>query len=217
MAIITKVTIDTESAQNSIDDLTSSIEKNKQEQRDLKREMKDLGDRTEENALLYDSLSEQLVVNQSITQDMNKERRQSIQALGVEKGSLADLKIQLRENGKERENINLTTKDGAEQAEKLNAEMLELTELISEQEQASGNFTRSVGNYATAFDGMEESISAVSPALGKTVGGLKAVGLQMKALLANPLVLALAALVLVFQSMVTWMERTEEGQEEWLR
>ena len=50
MAIITKVTIDTESAQNSIDDLTSSIEKNKQEQRDLKREMKELGDRTEENA-----------------------------------------------------------------------------------------------------------------------------------------------------------------------
>jgi hypothetical protein len=214
MAIITKVTIDTESAQNSIDDLTSSIEKNRQEQRDLKREMKELGDRTEENALQYDALSEELVVNQSITQDMNKERRQSIQALGVEKGSLADLKIQLRENGKERENINLTTKDGAEQAEKLNAEMLELTELISDQEQASGNFTRSVGNYATAFDEMEESVSAVSPALGKTVGGLKAVGLQMKALLANPLVLMLAALVLVFQSMVTWMERTEEGQEE---
>jgi hypothetical protein len=212
--IITKVTIDTSASVNNIEALTTSIEENKQSQRDLNKELKSLGDRTEENALQYDALSEELAVNRSITQDMNSERRRSIKNLEVEKGSLADLKMQLREAGQERENVNLTTAEGSAEAERLDAVMLGLTDTIGGHEQASGNFTRSVGNYATAFDGATESVASMNPAAGKAVQGIKGMGTAFKAMLANPVVLVIAGIVLVFQSMVSWMQRTEEGQEE---
>lgn len=212
--IITKVTIDTSGAVNNIGDLTSAIEKNKAEQKELSKQLKELGTRTEENALEYDALSEELVVNKQVTAEMNSERRVSIKNLSVEKGSLAGLKAQLKENNAEREHLNLTTAEGAARADELNAESLELTNTIKEQEEATGNHTRTVGDYGTAFDDLGGSISSVSPAAGKAVQGISGMSTAFKAMLANPVVLMIAAIVLAVQTMLVWFKRTEEGQEE---
>lgn len=61
-----------------------------------------------------------------------------------------------------------------------------------------------VGNYATAFEGLPGPLSNV-------VGGIKKVGLALKALLANPVVLVIAGIVAALTALVKAFKSTDDG------
>lgn len=72
-------------------------------------------------------------------------------AINVQSGSLDAQRLKLQQLTKERNALDQSTQKGAEAAAKLTAEIKELNEAISKQEQAGGDFRRNVGNYGTAF------------------------------------------------------------------
>ena len=212
--VITTVTIDTEEAENNLRSLTSEIELNKQNTKDMTKDLRELGDRTNENAQEYDFLSEQIAINKSEASELNRVRRRAIEETRAEEGSLRSLKIQLANNAAERESLNLTTEEGAEKAAELNAEMLDLTNAIKDQEESSGNFKRSVGEYPDGFDKVTASVTQLHPAVGGVTQGFGKLNGMLKTLMANPVLLVIGALALALQAIVTWMSRTEEGAEE---
>ena len=164
--IITRVTVDSDGARSQIEKLTSAIERNKQNTKDLQSDLKSLGRRTATNAKEYDSLSERIALNKAEVSQLTRERRVAIQANNAEAGSMEALKAKLAQNAQERNKLNLSTKEGAQRADELNAEMHELTGLLKDQEEAGGNFGRNVGNYASGFDNMSGALSTMNPALG---------------------------------------------------
>ena len=119
--IITRVTVDSDGARSQIEKLTSAIERNKQNTKDLQSDLKNLGRRTSTNAKEYDSLSERIALNKAEVSQLTRERRVAIQANNAEAGSMEALKAKLAQNAQERNKVNLSTKEGAQRADELNA------------------------------------------------------------------------------------------------
>ena len=116
--------------------------------------------------------------------DLSKTKRQLIKESNIEKGSLNDLRSELGRLTKQRNKTNLTTKEGREEADRLNAAISQLNTTIKAEEQAGGDFRRNVGNYPSLFRGAAEGVKGLGGSLGAV----------SKIVSANPLGLLLLAL-----------------------
>lgn len=212
--IITRVEFKTEKGQANLQKLTGEIEDNNLAVKRLQRQNKNLERQGERSGDKFKENANAIALLKAETTQLNAARRRSINTLNAEEGSMAEMKAQLAENAAAREDVNLQTAAGREEAEALNEEMLELTETLKEQEEAGGSFGRSVGNYAKGFEEAGEQVTAMSPALGSMAGGVGKVTAAFNLMLANPILLFLAAIVLAGAAMLSWMSRSEEGQEE---
>ena len=145
-----------------------------------------------------------------------RENTDSIQAMRAQLSRMKNEYYSLSKAQRENENIG-----GA-----LQKSIKDLDDEISDAEQSIGVFSRNVGNYENAINNaldansgflaqikaMQDEAKATGQSFGTVlVNGIKGVGAAFKALLANPIVAVLAAVVAIVMKLVGAFKQNEEA------
>jgi len=101
------------------------------------------------------------------------------------------------------------TKEGQE-LEKQTKAIYEEMKVLQE---ATGKHTLSVGDYEKGWKGLGDQLSNVPGATGAAAGGVKGLGASLKALLANPIVLFIAAIVGGVTALFSIFKKTKAGSD----
>lgn len=229
-----------------VDQLRNSNKGLEAENKTLQKSMEDLSKAGKSNTDEYKALSKQLqdnkvsiaanneavkaankeITNQSRTIQNNikfqKENTDSIQAM----------RAQLSLMKQEYYAMSKAERESADGGVALQKSIKSLNDDISKAEQSIGVFGRNVGNYEGAinsaiglnkgFIGTLVNMANTAKATGASlatvlVGGIKAVGAALKALLNNPLVLIIAAVVVAIKGLIsifTGLSKIIKGNEE---
>ncbi len=175
--IIIDVEVPEKDFEKEIGKVNTALRKNKEEIKELSKDY-------ENNATAISKLDAE-------NRDLAKSKQQLIKESKTESNSLNALRLRVANLTKERNNLDISSKEGVARFKELNKQILENTDTLKEAEEAGGDFRRSVGNYSK---GIGEAVSGTQ-VFGTTLGSL------FRLLLANPIILvvtALAALVKVF-------------------
>ena len=131
------VIIDVEVTDNGLDeqigDINTALKDNRKEIKELNKDYK-------LNATEIAKLEQK-------NKDLSASKRELSKENGVNKSSLNGLRQELSKQTKERNNLNTSTKVGAERFEELQVSIAGLTDEISAAEQKGGDFRRQVGKY----------------------------------------------------------------------
>jgi len=202
-------------------DFAQEIGKVNEKIRDNREEIKELSKD-------YDLNIKEIAELELANKDLSKSKQDLTKQSKLESNSLNALRAELAKQVKERNTLNTSSKEGAARFLQLQKSIKGLNDEISGFEQAGGDFRRNVGNYPqllkeaagqTKIFGISlnqgaEAFSNIASAAG---GSTKSVGLASKAMRVFKIALAstgIGALVVALGSMVTYLQRTQEGQEK---
>jgi hypothetical protein len=175
----------------------------------LKKEQKDLLERTNNLTKATDEQSQAYVQNNTVLKGLEKQYKSNdkvLQALNdtqIENiDTVEDARKALSATGTLWAKTTKLEGENSEGSKKLAARKLELTERLKELESATGDNTRNVGNYTESIKdaigdtGLLGKLTDSLPSSFKGAGdGVKGLRLQFVKLLANPIVLVIAAIV----------------------
>jgi hypothetical protein len=143
---------------------------------------------------------------------LKRQRIQTEKALNKEitaqKGSINALRQANSKLRKERNNLNLSTKEGKKRLGELNREIDKNDKKINKNNDSLSRQRANIGNYSSAMSGL-------GGAIGGTVQGIVSMTRAAAAFIATPFGIALAAIVIAIQSIVTYFKSSEEGQNRW--
>jgi len=127
----------------------------------------------------------------------------------LEKAAAANAKLSI-----EKKKLNLATEEGRKRLEEINSEQDKNNKLIA----SSGNELEkqkiNIGNYKSAFSGLFSSFKAGEIGVGGLTKGVMALGKQMMvAIVTNPILLTIGAIVGAFMLLKNALVRSEEGQD----
>lgn len=130
--------------------------------------------------------------------------------------TIAGMRAEVRELTKEWANADM----GSAEFEELSIRLADTTEKLKAQEAAVGKNQRDVGNYRGQIEGLTKDMGAlggvfpgVAKGAGAATGAIGKVNLAFKALLANPIVLVIAAIVGIIMSLVKALKSSEEATQ----
>lgn len=216
------------------DRLKAEVKNYKKEIKDLMAAEKEQGKLTDEQAKREKELREQ--VEQSSTEIKNYNRyiadhqkvvAKSIDEANRQSGSLRQMRSDVGALTAEWENLSKEQREGA-RGEEIQKNLAELNGQINTASLSTNNFKDNIGNYSSALDGMigqntiaGKTFSALgvsSDMTAKTlktsvVGGLKAVGGAMKALLANPLFAAIAGITAILMTILNAVKKNQAAMD----
>ncbi len=216
------------------DRLKEKVANYKKEIKDLMTAEKEQGKLTDEQAKKEKELREQ--VEQSSTKiknynsyiaDNQKVVQKSISEVNRQSGSLRQMRSDVGALTAEWENLSKEQREGA-RGEEVQKNLAELNEQINTASLSTKNFKDNIGNYSSALDGMigqntlaGKTFSALgvnSEMTAKTlktsvVGGLKAVGGAMKALMANPLFAAIAVITAILMTILNAVKKNQDAMD----
>lgn len=156
--------------------------------------------------------------------EYRKEIDNEIKAHEANEGSIKQLRAELANLRKEYEELSKAERDGAKGSELL-TKIQSTTDELKKLEAAQGDYRRNVGNYQSALE-------ALNPAFGKVVSGfnnlskgtmnvgiafkngitqVKAFGAQLLKLLANPIVVIIAAIAAVVMKLVDAFKKNDDA------
>ena len=161
---------------------------------------------------------------QSSIRTLNKEIQNNVKIEEAQKGSLVALRAELSNLTAQYDRLSEADRNAAKGKE-LSTKIVALTNDIKEAEEETQRFYRNVGNYeqsilnAAAGSNKFAQTLLATAASGKTAGGaisavttsVKALGKQLLALLANPIVAIIAAIVAVFMLFRNAIKSSEEA------
>lgn len=144
--ILLEIEVDKKGAQKQLEENAELLELNKAELANLNKAYK------EGEIDVADYAKAKLQLTQE-NKRLGNQNRNLIRTLETESNSLNALRQNLSRLTAERNNINQQTVEGAKRFAELQKQILNTTDAIKEQEEAGGDFRRSVGNYQTALKG----------------------------------------------------------------
>jgi hypothetical protein len=151
-------------------------------------------------------------------QKQKRERTANIKVIQSEENSRERLRQRVALLTKEYNSLNLETVEGRKRSEQLQKELKQLNEELNEGSKAAGNFKDNIGNYPEAAEGAIISLQGVGDGMeqvggssAQAVGGIKTLGNAFKALLANPVVLVLAAIVAGLSALFSAFKKSASG------
>lgn len=196
--IIFEFEVNNKDANAKLDEIAKALEANATAQKNLANAYA-TGAKTQEqyNKEQKALATEQKGLNNTL-RDLERGTKQYANTLQGQRDRLADLK-------KEWANTNLTTQEGKERFAQLSKEIGELNTKVLDQEKAVGTFTRQVGNYPKAFDGLTTAIDGAT-------NGIITAG---KAFLANPIGAVIAGIVAAFALLNKAIESNDELATGW--
>lgn len=216
------------------DRLKEEVKNYKKEIKGLMAAEKEQGKLTDEQAKKEKELREQ--VEQSSTKiknynsyiaDHQKVVAKSISEVNRQSGSLRQMRADVGALTVEWENLSKEQREGA-RGQEIQKNLAELNEQINTASLSTKNFKDNIGNYGSALDGMigQNTIAGKTfGALGvssdmtaktlktNVVGGLKAVGSAMKALLANPLFAVIAGITAVLMTILNAVKKNQAAMD----
>ena len=101
----------------------------------------------------------------------------------------------------------------SEQAKKATDAASKMDKQLKDVDKSVGQNQRNVGNYSSALEGMGQSFSSLPGPLGNVGGAVGQVSTALKALLANPVVMVIAAIVAVLMLLKQGLDTNREGTE----
>ena len=101
----------------------------------------------------------------------------------------------------------------SDQAKKATEAASKMDKQLKEVDKSVGQNQRNVGNYSSALEGMGESFSSLPGPLGNVGGAVGQVSNALKALLANPVVLVISAIVAAFMLLKQGLDTNREATE----
>jgi hypothetical protein len=230
---------DVNTAEKSIDRLTQSIEElsneiinARKQNKEFKKQQKELDDLYKSGKISLekyekgvDQLNSQIFENNKTiakgTIELSKqksERAANIKLVNSEAGALGQLEAKATLLNKAITKQSKATKEGREEFDKLEKELKQVNESINESRQAFADNTKNIGNYPkvagpaiVSLNEIGEGMETVGGSSGRAVGGIRSMGAAFKALLANPVVLTLAAIVGALTALFSAFKRSESG------
>ena len=195
--ILLKIDFDIEDFSKAAAQLNGEIVKLNNEQKNLKKT-------GQEGSLEFQKNKEKLSELKREYNDSNKIINNLTKANKAQTGSLEQQKAQLSVLTKQLDLMNATQRDSTKEGKALKKQILDLTNSLKNQEEEVGNNRRSVGDYAKGLSGM-------GGAAGQAVSGVTALSASLKALLLNPVVLVVTAIVGALTLLYKSFARTEKG------
>jgi chromosome segregation ATPase len=174
--IIYEIEISTTDAEKNVDELTDSIVKLEKEQEELRKLLKkEQGDRAE--------LSEKIAANQVELSKERAERKRNLRLIKAETNSRNQLKRNISKLTAERDDLNISTKEGRKELVRLNKEIDKQNKILKEtgskldqQRLNIGNYEEAVSNAISSATGFNISLKSIGQTLTSAVGLIGALG-----------------------------------------
>ena len=170
----------------------------------LNNEQKNLKKTGQEGSLVFQTNKEKLALLKREYNDTNKVINNLKIANIAQTGSLEKQKAVLSVLTKRYDLLSKEQRENTEEGKKLEKQILDITNSLKGSEEAVGNNRRSVGDYAKGLGEMDN-------ALGSSVKGVQGLSASLKALLLNPVVLVVTAIVGVMKLLYDSFAKTEKG------
>lgn len=166
----------------------------------------------------YQSKLAELLIKQEEYKHSLSEERQAFKAINKDlqsaEGSYDQLNARLGQLRDKWRQLSEEERENADVGGVLKTEINNLDEMLKGMDASVGNNQRNVGNYGLAVSNLGSALKGLRNPMNWTIAGLKGIGLQLKALLAHPLVLAIAAIVAVVMKLVQAFKRNDEATTE---
>lgn len=188
-------------------------------------EYKEYSNKIKENTVTITANNEAIkAANKEIT-NQSRAIQNNIKFQKENTDSITAMRAQLSMMKQEYYAMSKAERESADGGVALQKQIKELNDELSKTEQSIGVFGRNVGNYEGAinsaigankgFLGQLAAMQTQAKATGQSFGtvlvnGIKAVGKAFKALLANPIILFLAAVVAIISTLIKAMKGNEE-------
>lgn len=196
--VIVEIQYDTDTAIKSLNSLTDTIEENKKQQYALKKAYKD-------GTVTQEQYSQSIAELKTEQQKANTERKNTINLLQSEKGSVNQLKAQIKDLTLKRDKLNQSTVEGKKQAQVYNKQIQDLKVSLKGASTETKTITGAFGKFGKDLNSLPGPIGGVV----RGIGGMTKAAI---AFIATPLGAVIAAIVLGFKALMTYLKGSEEGQ-----
>ena len=188
------ITIDTGEAGKSIKDLKAQVAA-------LKKQL-------DECAVGSEEAAEAALTLQKAQVDLTAAQKGAVDSAGKLKTTYNGLVAQMAKLKAEQKNVDISTEEGkatfAEYAEEING----INDQLKELDASNGVYSRNVGNYAQSF---QEAFTTMGGSCASLQGGLAKLRQGMTMVMKHPLMMALAAIVLIISKIATAIKSNEES------
>lgn len=222
--VIIDLEINDQQATNAIKQATAELVRLKEEQKKLNDEYKAGKKTREEYAAGLVDIKKQMTAASDTIKANEKVLKDNAKAAKEADGSLNQMRTQLKDLQKQWAALSATERDSARGKEILD-KMQSLNTEVSDLEHKMGDWHRQVGHYEQALLGMTGPLGAVANLFKGLSGGtmqlsvafkngaqaVAAFGKQLLALLANPIVAAIAAIVVVVMKLVDAFKKSDDA------
>lgn len=233
---ILEIRVDVDDAIKGISNLNHIIDEQRQYQKALQKQIKELSENYSENADAIEDLEKEYAKSKELTKDYSSQVQvlsKSVQnQLKVDReniGSLKQLRAQLSNLTSAYDALSEEERNaakGRELKDKINA----VTDSLKEAEEATQRYYRNVGNYENAIKNTiglngkfgqtlqnvaEMTKNGVGPALTQMNTAVRNVGKETTKLLANPIVATLALIATAVMAVVKGIKSSEENTAKW--
>ena len=214
--ILLDLKVNAKEALDNIVQLTKANAELKKQLNDVKKADKEAGEESEESIRIKAELNAQIKENNTGIRENTKELKTQSAVVASCTSSINAMRSKLRELTSSYNSMSKEMRE-SEVGQSVANEMKTLNESVNEANMRVSNFKDNIGNYPKVMEGVVGSNTVVgrsmqslgimadttAGAFGKTmVNSLKAVGMQMKALMANPLIFGLTVIVGVVVAIV---------------
>ena len=216
--ILLEIEIDRAGAKKQLEENAELLELNKAELANLTKEYKAGNISVEQYAKAKLQVSEE-------NKKLSGSNRELLKQLDTEDGSLNALRLNLGKLVKERNNVNQQTEKGAARFKELQGRILETTDAIKGQEEAGGDFRRSVGNYGKALQNnvpiigstvaqltaFKASLLATTQGLGLSTTGLTGTSKALRIFKIALISTGIGAIIVVLGSFIAFLLTAQKG------
>ena len=223
--VIINIEVSNEQATAAINKAANELGKLRQEQTDLNKAYNEGSLSRKEYVKEMKDIRKQMSENNAIIKANEKVLRDNAKAAKEAEGSLNQMRSELKAMLKQYDSLSKAERENAEVGGRLLQQIQQQTAAVNEAEQSTGRFQRNVGNYPKVFDlantsmgkfaAMFNSLSQGTGKLSVAMDGAKqavaAFGKQLLALLANPIVAAIAAIVVVVMKLVDAFKKSDDA------
>lgn len=201
--VIVEIQYDTEAAVKNLQTLTSEIEGERVEQGRLKSEL-------EKGKKSQTEYAEAVELSKGRQQKANAERKNSVKLLQSEKGSVNQLKSQIKKITSDRDKLNQSTESGKIKARAYNKQLIEMKQTLkgaqTETKKASTGFAK-FGN----------DLQAIPGPVGGIIKGIVGMTKASLAFIATPIGAIIAALAVAIMAVRSAFKSSEEGQNKFAK
>lgn len=233
---ILEIRVDVDDAIKGITNLNKEIDAQRQYQKKLQEQIKELSKDYAANAGEIEQLQQEIVKSKELTKDYSSQvqvlSRNVQNQLKVDReniGSLKQLRAQLSNLTAAYDDLSEEERNaakGREMKDKIN----EVTDSLKGAEEATQRYYRNVGNYENAIKNTiglngkfgqtlqnvaEMTKNGVGPALNQMNTAVRNVGKETTKLLANPIVATLALIATAVMAVVKGIKSSEENTAKW--
>ena len=233
---ILEIRVDVDDAIKGISNLNHIIDEQRQYQKQLQAQIKELSKDYAANAGEIEQLQQEMVKSKELTKDYSSQVQvlsRSVQnQMKVDRenvGSLKQLRAQLSNLTAAYDDLSEEERNAAKGRE-LKDKINEVTDSLKGAEEATQRYYRNVGNYENAIKNTiglngkfgqtlqnvaEMTKNGVGPALNQMNTAVKNVGKETTKLLANPIVATLALIATAVMAVVKGIKSSEENTAKW--